>query len=211
MSQGFDSRPDNIKHIREVQSIIYIIIQGLLERARDHDSTKLESPEVEYFNTYTPMLKKLEYGSAEYEVSRQMLKVALDHHYEHSRHHPEHHENGIQDMSLIDVVEMLCDWLAACRRHDAGDIRKSIEVNQQRFGYGDELKNIFHNTIDLIGKESDFKTPREDSMKIIKCSRCKSEALFIKHETWNGKMLVGIYECPNKCLDHIEVLEKMLD
>ena len=31
-------------------------------------------------------------------------------------------------------------------RHDDGDILKSIELNQERFGYSDEIKHILINT-----------------------------------------------------------------
>jgi hypothetical protein len=56
-------------------------------------------------------------------------------------------ENGIQGMNLVDLVEMICDWKAATLRHENGDIFKSIEMNQNRFGYSDELKQIFINTV----------------------------------------------------------------
>jgi hypothetical protein len=56
-------------------------------------------------------------------------------------------------MSLVDIVEMLCDWKAATLRHADGDIRKSIEQNQQRFGYSDELKSILLNTLPLLEQE----------------------------------------------------------
>ena len=57
---------------------------------------------------------------------------------------------GLHDMTLIDIIEMLCDWKAATLRHKDGAIRRSIEQNQKRFGYGDELKQIFINTIDVL-------------------------------------------------------------
>ena len=53
-------------------------------------------------------------------------------------------------MNLIDVIEMLCDWKAATMRHADGDIKKSIEINQKRFGYSDELKAILLNTIEFM-------------------------------------------------------------
>ena len=49
-------------------------------------------------------------------------------------------------MNLIDMLEMICDWKAASERHADGDILKSIEINQKRFGYSDDLKNILINT-----------------------------------------------------------------
>lgn len=53
----------------------------------------------------------------------------------------------ISRMSLLDIVEMLADWKSASMRHATGDIFKSIEVNQKRYGYTDELKQIFINTV----------------------------------------------------------------
>lgn len=59
-------------------------------------------------------------------------------------------DRGILGMSLLDLTEMLCDWKAATMRHNDGDIRKSIEINQKRFGYSDELKQILLNTLPAI-------------------------------------------------------------
>jgi len=83
------------------------------------------------------------------------MKVALDHHYKENSHHPEHFVNGIKGMSLIDLVELLSDWVAASKRHDTGNVAKSIEINQERFGYTDELKEILLNTIQLLGYKKD--------------------------------------------------------
>jgi hypothetical protein len=52
--------------------------------------------------------------------------------------------------SLLDILEMLCDWKAAALRHNDGDIRRSIEINQERFGYSDDLKQILLNTLPVL-------------------------------------------------------------
>ena len=59
---------------------------------------------------------------------------------------PEHYVDGIRGMSLLDLVEMLCDWKAATERTANGDLAKSIEFNKGRFGYSDELAAILTNT-----------------------------------------------------------------
>jgi hypothetical protein len=58
--------------------------------------------------------------------------------------------SGIHAMNLIQLTEMLCDWIAATRRHDDGDIHRSIDQNAERFGYGDELRDILHRTVDAV-------------------------------------------------------------
>lgn len=57
---------------------------------------------------------------------------------------------NFSNMNLIDIIEMLCDWEAATKRHKDGCIYKSIEHNQQRFGYSDEIKQILINTIHFL-------------------------------------------------------------
>lgn len=147
-SERSDSRPETLKHIREVRGNMDRMIFELQERALAHDQSKLVSPEVEVFDEFTPKLAMSTYGSEEYKGFLAGMKPALDHHYAANSHHPEHWKNGIGGMSLLDLVEMICDWKAATMRHKDGDIRRSIEINQKRFGYSDELKGILLNTVE---------------------------------------------------------------
>jgi len=140
---------DTFRHIERVRNLLNRCVTELLRRAELHDQSKLESPEVEAFTEYTPKLADCTYGSVEYKSYLDAIKPALDHHYANNRHHPEHHKNGVDDMNLLDVVEMLCDWKAASERHNDGSIRKSIEVNTDRFGLSPQMVRILQNTADL--------------------------------------------------------------
>lgn len=145
-----DCKKDTIEHINHVSTFIITTVSELLDRAKTHDKSKTENPEIDIFTEYTPKLKTSTYGSKEYKSYLSSMGKALEHHYANNRHHPEHFKNGIWGMNLVDLIEMVCDWKAATLRHDDGDIRKSIEVNKKRFGYSDELKHIFLNTVDLL-------------------------------------------------------------
>jgi hypothetical protein len=144
---AYDSTKDTQEHINQVVKLMSQIVDMIMVREIFHDGSKLEEPEKSTFDEYTPKLKNSTYGSDEYKSFLLGMKVALDHHYEVNFHHPEHWEHGIKDMTLIDIIEMLCDWMAATKRHANGDIMKSIEINQKRFNYSDELKQIFINTV----------------------------------------------------------------
>jgi hypothetical protein len=51
-------------------------------------------------------------------------------------------------MSLFDVLEMLLDWKAATERmKGGGDIRRSLEINRERFKLTPQLESILANTI----------------------------------------------------------------
>lgn len=146
----FDSRPDTYAHIGVVRRLLGVVVKALLDRADGHDASKLDDPEREMFDEFTPKLKHSTYGSDEYKGFLDGMGEALRHHYDHNAHHPEHHPDGIAGMTLVDLTEMICDWIAATRRHDDGDIYRSIAVNQERFGYDDQLKRILRNTAAAI-------------------------------------------------------------
>ncbi|MFH1444902.1 MAG: DUF5662 family protein [Nanoarchaeota archaeon] len=140
------------KHIFNTQKLLNKVIVELISRAQNHDQTKLESPEVEIFMQHTSQLHGTTYGSKEYKDILEKMKPAVDHHYKSARHHPEHfgEHAGLSKMNLIDIIEMLCDWQAASLRHKNGSIADSIEKNQQRFGYSDEMKSVLVNTVEYL-------------------------------------------------------------
>lgn len=149
------SKLDTIKHIETVRKYIKIFTDNLTQRGIDHDKTKLETPEVEDFAKVNDRLFNITYASDEYNYSiKHELKDALEHHYSMNRHHPEHFENGINGMNLIDLIEMFADWKASTERQRNGDLRVSIDANQKRFGFDDQLKQIFINTMNMLDEES---------------------------------------------------------
>ena len=182
MSETYDSRIDTQQHINRVAALLEEVAARLRGRGLAHDASKLVSPEREVFDAVTPRLRGLTYGSPEYKASLADLGPALEHHYAHNRHHPEHNTpteciicfadvstfvdgmcphcgNGatgsprhtLRGMTLIDVVEMLCDWKAATERHADGSIEKSLAHNKGRFHIGDEMHAALVNTAREMG------------------------------------------------------------
>jgi len=146
------------KHQQEVARMLMEFAGELLACATCHDATKLQDPERETFARVTPRLAGLTYGSEAYRTQIREMGPALAHHYKFNPHHPECHKDGIRGMCLVDVVEMFCDWWAATKRHNDGDIRKSIEINADRFGFGDVLKAILLKTVDEFEEVNDDAT-----------------------------------------------------
>jgi len=143
----YDSSKDTLQHIHRVSQILNKMVLELMCRMQGHDASKLRSPEKEVFDVYTPKLKGSTYGSEEYKIFLKEMQNALDNHYEFNHHHPEHYQEGIDGMDLIDLVEMICDWKAATERHADGSIDKSILINQKRFGISEQLTKILQNTV----------------------------------------------------------------
>jgi hypothetical protein len=154
-SSGYDSRPATYAHIGVVRRYLGAVAADLIRRGDEHDASKLLEPEVSVFDEYTPKLGDSTYGSEEYKSCLAEMGTGLLHHYAANPHHPEHYEEGIREMSLMDITEMLCDWKAATERHAEGDLARSIEHNQARYGYSDDLKRILTNTAYALGFTTD--------------------------------------------------------
>lgn len=152
-SENYDSSADTLRHIKRINQLLGDSAAELIRRGQVHDSSKLESPEKELFDKYTPLLKNLVYDSPEYKQSLADLKPALDHHYANNSHHPEFYKNGIDGMNLFDMIELFADWKAAGERNKDGNIFVSIQKNKKRFNMSDQLCKILENTADYLGYE----------------------------------------------------------
>ena len=142
----FDSRPDTWRHIHAVRGFLGQVIADLQQRAHEHDQSKLVAPELAVFDRYTPLLAATTYGSEEYMAHLAGMAEGLRHHYSVNDHHPEHFAFGIDDMNLVQLLEMLCDWKAATLRHAHGDLGRSIDQNAKRFSYDGQLRDVLRNT-----------------------------------------------------------------
>lgn len=129
------------KHKFWVAYYIIEFILDLLARAFLHDLSKYSKQERTHFFKIIHRLKSLTYGSDEYQECLDTPKPALD-------HHPEHYDD-VSDFNLADLVEMFCDWRAAVRRHNDGDIHRSIEINKDRFGLDEQLCCILRNSVKI--------------------------------------------------------------
>ena len=145
-----ECRVETQKHIEKVRHYIRFFTDKLTTRGEQHDASKLTSPEVELFAEHTERLAEIEYGSEDYKKELEALKPALDHHYSVNKHHPQYYPNGVEGMSLIDLVEMIADWKAASERYNSGNLLKSIELNIKRFNIEPQLGQILINTAKVM-------------------------------------------------------------
>lgn len=147
----FDSSLDTLKHSRRVDELLLEVLTDVQKRVTKHDASKLEDPEKAMFDEVTPQLRTLTYGTDEYKNQLERMGEGLRHHYVVNRHHPEHFVNGVNDMTLTDLIEMLADWKAATERHDDGDLATSLVIQEERFGIHPQVMAILRNTAEELG------------------------------------------------------------
>jgi hypothetical protein len=119
---------------------------SLMKRSLLHDLSKFSRVETSAFAYVDKHYKDVDYGSDEYFEKLEKIREALNHHYMLNTHHPEHYD-GIYDMAILDIIEMLCDWAAV-----SSDLERSLNVSRDRFGYGVYLDEKFKEFFKEIGK-----------------------------------------------------------
>ena len=168
--QLLKTRDDTVDHIIAVRGSLDGVANQLRVRGKNHDRSKLSNEELPHF-AVASSLKTLKYGSREYKQALKGLGPALTHHYCNNRHHPEHFDNGLPDMNLVDMIEMLCDWNCAAARHDSEhNVFKSINHNRMRFHIHYQMACVLWNTaITVLGEE-----PEEgyEMTMVAVCSEC---------------------------------------
>ena len=117
-------------------------------RGNRHDDSKYEDAEFIPYADVIDEFEKHPYGSKEREKIYESIKPAVEHHHKHNRHHPEHFHDGIQDMNLIDLLEMLADWKSATLNNPnhPGDLRNSIALATKKYKISPQLAKILYNT-----------------------------------------------------------------
>lgn len=139
-----------LRHIEAVRNHVNVCIAELMRRGEEHDQSKLEDPERSIYEDTAPQLRQIPYGGEEYRKLTKRLGPALQHHYANNAHHPEHFAGGIRDMTLIDLLEMVCDWRASGLRRSDGNIYTSVEVCRHKYGISDELASILTRTLEWL-------------------------------------------------------------
>lgn len=143
----------------------------LVERAKVHDKSKFEDPEVDPY-IYTTWKYKCEDDGVDFECPEDMdekMKEATEHHIKNNRHHPEFHcdktENLINEddrnkppeemidatkMEDIDIAEMVCDWCAVSEERGNtpnGWADKNVNV---RWKFDDKQKDLIYELVDKV-------------------------------------------------------------
>lgn len=142
---------DTDEHIDNVQNQMIKAIKNLIDRAASHDVSKYSDAEAHIYAKVTPMFKGVPYGTPEHKAVSDLLGPAWEHHQKENDHHTGHHKNGINDMNLMSIIEMLCDWKAASLRDPNQDFKKSCSMNCDKYGANEQLKNIILNTAKELG------------------------------------------------------------
>ena len=133
-------------HISRVRKHMNTFVQLLLKRAINHDKSKLEEPELSWWKEMDKE-PRYPYGSEEHKQKIKRWDKVFKHHYKYNRHHPEHYEYGVSEMTLVDIVEMMCDWLGYKDTIAISEALKVCDEQMKRYDIPDDIRQIIFNTL----------------------------------------------------------------
>lgn len=140
-----------LRHRAYLAAAVGKIVHALSRRVDLHDLSKLEDDEFAGFSRINAIARTQKFGSTEYAEAMARERATISLHFRRNRHHPERprlmgeaaeQQRGLPDdatywaartseeMSALDVIEMVCDWWAA--RQGYGDVRswsECVELN----------------------------------------------------------------------------------
>jgi Family of unknown function (DUF5662) len=114
-------------HARRVRGHLQEAMEQLAQRGANHDASKVFQPEADTFCKWRPIMNamasaNLDMNDPQWAEVRKEMGAGLERHYANNRHHPEHFANGIEDMGIFDLIEMVCDWKASA-------LEKGVEID----------------------------------------------------------------------------------
>ena len=133
-------------HISSVRRRVTLVCAALMNRAITHDNSKYSEKELNAHISMADEMDGIKYGTDAYYAIKRKYESLSAEHFANNRHHPEHHPNGIDDMNLVDVIEMLCDWLTGSE-NTGTPVERSLEINEERYNVSPQLMKLLRNTI----------------------------------------------------------------
>ena len=152
---------DYIQHTQWLMEGMSYVITNLLTRLLTHDRSKIGPDELDLYAKIVPGFKGLVYGTKEHEEHGKKLGPAWQAHCLDNRHHVEHFENGLHDMHLLDLIEMVCDWRAASLRSGKFDYETSVKQFANKNNVSHDLVTIIHNTCKMLSDEAPGLKPHQ--------------------------------------------------
>jgi hypothetical protein len=141
-------------HILEVGRLMSVLTAEMSARALTHDKSKMLVEDARIYARMAKEMSGLPYGTPAYKAVFEKYRLFIRNHHISNRHHPEYFSDGIRGMNLVDLSEMLCDWIASRSKNRGGSILRSIDVGQKRFGFSDELRAVLLNTVVSFFREA---------------------------------------------------------
>ncbi len=148
---------ERVRHCLKTMSTVTEYAKELLERALDHDASKF-GPEEQIPYIWLTEFHRCRRAGKPFSYPdgmEEQVQAAIQHHMTSNRHHPDFHDDP-NDMSEVDLIEMVCDWTAMSQEfgQDGGSARGWAEKTiGHRLQLNEKNRQFVFAMIDLLDSE----------------------------------------------------------
>ena len=148
---GVSVRFTDMMRIRRalVQDKLSTVARELISRGRHHDNSTLGSPELEIYHRHFNEYRMYKFGDPRRDEVMNHMAEAIGHHFQYNDHHPEHFDNGINDMNLIQLMQFTAAIMSWSEQEQV-DIFELLPIIRDKCGMSDQVYQLIQNTITEI-------------------------------------------------------------
>lgn len=117
------------KNMEQFENYQGLTIKELRERGLLHDQSKFSPAEVEAYTWLNWSYHNQSFVMTD--EKKRLISQGLKSHAQHNRHHPEAHAD-INQMSLLDLVEMIADWTAIAQENGRVSCLTWVQENMDK-------------------------------------------------------------------------------
>jgi len=151
------------EHIERVRRCLMLLAEvtdyseALIERAKVHDASKF-GPEERIPYVWLTEYHRCRRNGEPFDYPEgvaDQVKKAIHHHVTSNRHHPDFHADP-NDMSDVDLIEMVCDWTAMAQEfgQDGGSARGWADKTiGKRIAFNEEKRRFIYRMIQELDRQ----------------------------------------------------------
>jgi hypothetical protein len=150
---------EHVERVRRCLTLLAGVLDcggQLIERGKVHDASKY-GPEERVPYVWLTEYHRRRRGGEPFDYPEGMaerVRQAIRHHVTSNRHHPEFHADP-NDMSDVDVIEMVCDWTAMAQEfgQDGGSARGWADKTVgTRVAFNEDRRRFVYRMIDALDR-----------------------------------------------------------
>ena len=128
----------------------------LIRRAGIHDNSKFSMREIDCLSKISDLQNDDDgFTNPDYKLNsaqEELIKI----HWQHNRHHPEFF-NNINEMRLLDILEMICDWHARSVEYSTDLLEFVTKRQKTRFHFDSVVFSAIYYICNAMVEESNKK------------------------------------------------------
>jgi hypothetical protein len=149
MKNKFTYRKDIIDHKEKVATNMLQINNELVKRMYCHDNDKISDDIIfDVYEEYNSKLRAEKYDSPMFKEYARIMHPGVVRHTSKERHHFYDRNNPMEnkEVDLIDLIEVLSDWVGATQRDKNINIESALEHNFNKYNIPEDFRTLMMNT-----------------------------------------------------------------